>query len=41
MPALVLIVRNLCLQSGISGEVMENLEEVTNILEETLRELPS
>lgn len=41
MPALVLIVRNLCLQSGISGEVMENLEEVTDILEETLREFPS
>ncbi len=40
MPALVLIIRNLCLQSGLSGEVMENLEEVTNILEETLQEFP-
>jgi hypothetical protein len=41
MPALVLIIRNLCLQSGLSGEVMENLENVTNILEETLGDFPS
>ena len=40
MPALVLVIRNLCLQIGISGEVMESLEEVTNILEETLQEFP-
>jgi len=40
MPALVLIIRNLCVQSGVSGEVMQNLEEVTNILEDTLREFP-
>lgn len=40
MPALVLIIRNLCVQSGISGEVLQNLEEVTSILEETLREFP-
>ena len=36
MPALVLIIRNLCIQSGISGEVLQNLEEVNNILEEIL-----
>jgi hypothetical protein len=41
MPALVLIIRNLCLQSDLSGEVMENLENVTNILEDTLGEFPS
>ena len=40
MPALILIIRNLCVQSGVSGEVVQNLEEVTNILEETLREFP-
>ena len=28
MPALVLIIRNLCLQSGLSGEIMQNLEEI-------------
>jgi len=40
MPALVLIIRNLCIQSTLSGEVMQNLEEIGNILEETLREFP-
>jgi len=40
MPALVLIIRNLCIQSRLSDEIMQNLEEVTNILEETLREFP-
>ena len=40
MPALILIILNLCFQSGISGEVIQNLEEVTQILEETLREFP-
>jgi hypothetical protein len=40
MPALVLIIRNICIQSGVSGEVMENLEEIANILEETLQEFP-
>ena len=36
MPPLVLIIRNLCIQSGISGDVRQNLEEVSNILDETL-----
>src|SRR4030042_6768956 len=41
MPPLVLIIRNLCIQSGVSGEVMLNLEEICNILEETLAEFPN
>ena len=41
MPPLVLIIRNLCVQSGASGEIMLNLEEISNILEETLSELSS
>jgi hypothetical protein len=41
MPPLVLIIRNLCVQSGISGDVMLNLEEIANILEETLEEFPN
>jgi hypothetical protein len=41
MPPLVLIIRNLCVQSGISGDVMLNLEEIANVLEETLAEFPS
>jgi hypothetical protein len=40
MPPLVLIIRNLCIQSGVSGEIMENLGEVTSILEETLADFP-
>ena len=41
MPPLVMIIRNLCIQNGVSGEIMYNLEEITNILEETLVEYPS
>ncbi len=41
MPPLVLIIRNLCIQNGVSGEIMHNLEEITSILEETLAEYPS
>jgi hypothetical protein len=41
MPPLVLIIRNLCIQGGVSSEIMLNLEEITNILEETLSEFPS
>jgi hypothetical protein len=41
MPPLILIIGNLCMQSGVSGEVMRNLEEITAILEETLAEFPS
>jgi hypothetical protein len=41
MPPLLLIIRNLCMQSGVSGEIMLNLEEITGILEETLAEIPN
>jgi len=41
MPPLVLIIRNLCLQGGASDETMCNLEEVSNILTETLAEYPN
>jgi len=41
MPPLILIIRNLCMQSAVSGEITRNLEEITNILEETLAEFPS
>jgi hypothetical protein len=40
MPPLVLIIRNLCIQGGASSEIMLNLEEITNILEETLSKFP-
>ena len=40
MPPLVLIIRNLCIQGGASGEIMLNLEEITKILEETLAKFP-
>ena len=41
MPPLVLIIRNLCMQGGASDEIMCNLEEVSNILTETLAEYPN
>lgn len=41
MPPLVLIIRNLCVQGGVSGEIMLNLEEISNTLEETLAEYPN
>jgi len=40
MPPLVLIIRNLCIQGGASSEIMLNLEEITNLLEETLSKFP-
>jgi hypothetical protein len=40
MPDLVLIIRNLCIQGGAPEEVRQNLEEITNILEETLQTFP-
>ena len=40
MPPLVLIIRNLCIQGGASGEIMLNLEEITKSLEETLAKFP-
>ncbi len=36
-----LIIGNLCKQSAGTGEIMHNLEETTNILEETLAEFQS
>jgi len=41
MPPLVVLIRNLCIQSGASGEIMSNLEEVSAILGETLAEYPN
>jgi len=41
MPPLVLVIRNLCRQSAVSSEIMRHLEEIANILEETLAEFPS
>jgi len=38
MPPLLLIIRNLCLQGGAPGEVVENIEEVNDILQEVLQE---
>jgi len=38
MPPLLLIIRNLCLQGGAPEEVIENLEAVHDILQETIRE---
>jgi hypothetical protein len=38
MPPLLLIIRNLCLQSGAPTEVMENIEAVHDILHEVLLE---
>jgi len=41
MPPLIWSIRNLCMRSCVSGEVMRNLEEITDILEETLADFPS
>lgn len=41
MPALILIIRNLCLQNAVSDEIMLNLGEVTDMLDETLAEFPN
>jgi len=40
MPPLLLIIRNLCVQSAASEEIMQCLEDITNILEETLQTFP-
>ena len=40
MSPLVLIIRNLCTQGGAPKEVMENLEDINEILEETLEAFP-
>ena len=41
MAPLLLIIRNLCLQSGGSGEIMENIEQVHDILQEVVLKFPS
>ncbi len=41
MPPLILIIRNLCIQGGVSGEIMRNLEDIVEILQETLAKFPS
>jgi hypothetical protein len=40
MPPLVLIIRNLCTQGGAPEEVIENIEDINQILEETLQTFP-
>jgi hypothetical protein len=40
MPPLLLIIRNLCAHSAASEEIMQCLEDITNILEETLQTFP-
>ena len=37
MPPLLLIIRNLCSQAGVSREVMANIEDVNGILREVLQ----
>ena len=41
MPPLLLIIRNLCLQGGAPGEIIENIEQVHDILQEVLLGYPS
>jgi hypothetical protein len=41
MPPLVLIIRNLCLRNGAPAEVVQYLEDISSILEETLTEFPN
>jgi hypothetical protein len=41
MPPLVLIIRNICVQNGAQGEVLERIEDVEEILEETLQKYPN
>ena len=38
MPSLLLIIRNLCSKGGAPPEVMDSVEDVTNILQEVLQE---
>jgi hypothetical protein len=40
MPPLLLIIRNLCIQGKASDEVIKNIDEVNEILTETLEEYP-
>ena len=40
MPPLVLIIRNLCHQGEASNEILENIEEVTTLLDEVLETFP-
>jgi hypothetical protein len=40
MPPLVLIIRNICVQNGAQGEVLERIEDVEKILVEALQKHP-
>jgi hypothetical protein len=40
MPPLLLIIRNLCIQGKAPDEVIKNIDEVNEILTETLEEYP-
>jgi hypothetical protein len=40
MPPLILIIRNLSIQGGASDEIMFSLDEIADVLEETLAEFP-
>lgn len=40
MPPLALIIRNICVQNDVQGEVLERIEDVEEILEEALQEYP-
>lgn len=41
MPPLVLIIRNICVQNGAHGEVLERIEDVEKILVEALQKYPN
>jgi hypothetical protein len=41
MNPLLMIIRNLCMQGEATDDVMLHLEEIKNILDETLAEFPS
>lgn len=40
MPPLLLIIRNLCIQSAVSEDIMQCLEDIADILKEALQEFP-
>jgi len=40
MPPLLLIIRNLCIQNAVSEEIMQCLEDITNILDEAPQKYP-
>ena len=40
MPPLLLIIRNLCIQSAVSDEILQYLEDIKIILDEVLQDFP-